>query len=207
MRCHLEFNVPETKCLYRISKKHPNLAFKNISMLPLPDDMGNTLVEVASVGVKNLIEDLKKERNIIDHSIVLETQDHTLVNIKVEDPMVLKLLTKHHVIIDYPLMVQDGIAQVNLIGERKDIDGILTDLEKKRVNFKIISLGAQEDPHEILTGKQKDVLVKSLEKGFFEIPRKISLTDLAKEFDVSPAALSEMLRRLSKRLAEHYMFS
>lgn len=46
-----------------------------------------------------------------------------------------------------------------------------------------------------LTDEQQDTLEAAFDKGYFDIPREITLTDLAEELDISHQALSERLRR------------
>ncbi|WP_254761793.1 helix-turn-helix domain-containing protein [Natrinema marinum] len=46
-----------------------------------------------------------------------------------------------------------------------------------------------------LTPRQRDVLRRALEAGYFEVPREISTEELAEEFDISSQALSALLRR------------
>ena len=46
-----------------------------------------------------------------------------------------------------------------------------------------------------LTEKQQDLLLSALEEGYFDVPRRTSLDELATQFDVSRQALSERLRR------------
>jgi predicted DNA binding protein len=46
-----------------------------------------------------------------------------------------------------------------------------------------------------LTAKQHGALSSALEKGYYEVPRRIPATDLAAELDVSHQAFSERLRR------------
>lgn len=46
-----------------------------------------------------------------------------------------------------------------------------------------------------LTTPQRETLRLAHEQGYFEIPRKVTLDDLATEFDVSNQAVSERLRR------------
>ncbi|HET7325284.1 MAG TPA: bacterio-opsin activator domain-containing protein [Halococcus sp.] len=46
-----------------------------------------------------------------------------------------------------------------------------------------------------LTDEQKEALTTGFEKGFFEVPRAITLNELADELDISHQALSERLRR------------
>ena len=51
-----------------------------------------------------------------------------------------------------------------------------------------------------LTRRQRETVVLAYEKGFFEVPRQATLSDLAVEFDVSEQAISQRLRRAYSRL-------
>lgn len=46
-----------------------------------------------------------------------------------------------------------------------------------------------------LTDAQRDALLAALESGYFDVPRGITLEELARQFDVSDTALSQRLRR------------
>ena len=50
-----------------------------------------------------------------------------------------------------------------------------------------------------LTLEESEVLDKAIELGFFEIPRDISLEDLANRLGKSKSALSVMLRKIIKK--------
>ncbi|MGQ5516890.1 helix-turn-helix domain-containing protein [Halococcus saccharolyticus] len=45
------------------------------------------------------------------------------------------------------------------------------------------------------TSKQRDLLTAAVNRGYFAIPREVSLAELAAEFDISDQAASERLRR------------
>lgn len=49
--------------------------------------------------------------------------------------------------------------------------------------------------HPRLTPEQREALSAAFEHGYFEIPRRISMEELADELDISHQALSERLRR------------
>ena len=51
-----------------------------------------------------------------------------------------------------------------------------------------------------LTARQRDVLHRALERGYFEVPREISAAELAEEFEISSQALSALIRRGQKAL-------
>lgn len=54
-----------------------------------------------------------------------------------------------------------------------------------------------------LTENQREVLLAALEAGYFDTPRGTTQEELAGEFDVSPRAVSERLRRGTRNLVEH----
>lgn len=53
---------------------------------------------------------------------------------------------------------------------------------------------AQQETHR-LTPSQRETLLAAHELGFFEIPRAVTLSDLAAQFDISEQAVSQRLRR------------
>lgn len=57
-----------------------------------------------------------------------------------------------------------------------------------------------------LTEEQYDVISTAAAKGYFEVPRAVTLQELAEEFDVSHQAISERLRRATDALVEDTLF-
>ena len=57
--------------------------------------------------------------------------------------------------------------------------------------------------HDTLTPPQRALLTAAVEGGYFEIPREVTMSDLAAQFDISDQAASERLRRaLSNTLGD-----
>lgn len=46
-----------------------------------------------------------------------------------------------------------------------------------------------------LTAERYEVLTAAAERGYFDVPRRLTMTELAEELDISQQALSERLRR------------
>lgn len=54
----------------------------------------------------------------------------------------------------------------------------------------------------MLTEKQRDALLLALQRGYFETPRQVTLSELAEEFGVSQQSLSDLIRRGNEALLE-----
>ena len=82
--------------------------------------------------------------------------------------------------------------------------GILADLEKAGHKVKVLKVGKFEQQTGVLTENQERIFWLALKSGFFEFPRQVSMAELAAKIGISPATLSEVIRRGTRRLMEHY---
>jgi hypothetical protein len=57
------------------------------------------------------------------------------------------------------------------------------------------STDSTESANSSLTTPQTEFLTAAVEKGYFDVPRRVTMADLATEFDISNQAASERLRR------------
>lgn len=58
----------------------------------------------------------------------------------------------------------------------------------------------------VLTDRQREILALALDRGYYEVPRQITLEDLADELDVGLAAVSEGLRRAEERVVRSHFY-
>ena len=69
---------------------------------------------------------------------------------------------------------------------------------------RIARLGKFEQQIGVLTENQERIFWLALKSGFFDYPRQIGMAELAAKLGISPATLSEIIRRGTRRLLEHY---
>jgi len=62
--------------------------------------------------------------------------------------------------------------------------------------------GDSEPAGDGLTDRQREALRIAYERGYFDIPRRVSLEEVATELDISPSSASERLRRAQTQLIQ-----
>lgn len=78
-------------------------------------------------------------------------------------------------------------------------------LQDNDVTFRLERLydsGHRDGDGPTLTDEQRETLELAYERGYFEVPRSVSTSELADELGVSNQAVSERLRRANARLVE-----
>jgi hypothetical protein len=98
----------------------------------------------------------------------------------------------------------NGKLEWTLLGSDTMVKSLMRELERENVSGEVVRISKLKD-EEDLTARQENLLQIALEKGYFEFPKKVTLRQLAKTLDVSPATLTEILRRAQKRvIQEHF---
>ncbi len=89
---------------------------------------------------------------------------------------------------EWTLVLPDGHALTHFLGE----------LESAEIDVEIKSISKMVDGKS-LTPRQQSIMHIALDKGYFDYPRKVDLSVLAKDLKMSKSNLSEILRRGAKK--------
>jgi hypothetical protein len=200
-----KIDVPQTKWLYKLNKRYNQLEFNILSNYLIDEKNGNTLFEIKGSLLDKFIIDFKSIVPITSFLILHYGGDFLLINVRIRDPWILNALVKTKLLLIYPLGVKNGKINISAISERKKVNFFLAELEEKNINFQIIKIG-QYQHQKVLTNPQAKLLKILYQNGYYEIPRQISLTNLAGKLKISPSALSESIRRLHKKMARIQLF-
>jgi len=102
------------------------------------------------------------------------------------------------------LSIEGGEARVSILVSEEEFGDLVQDLKEVLDGFRLDGVTEIDDGVEkdYLTERQRDILENSLQKGYFDNPRKSSLKEVAEDMGISSATASEHLRvGLSKVLS------
>ena len=201
------FPIPSNKWISNFSKTFTDLQFEMLSMLLLSKNTGSGLFQIK--GKKSNLAKFWEESSqfyaVEKYTLIFQDQHSILVNILFDNPWVIQtLMEAQQFIIQYPILIRRGTVSIDLIAPRNKIDLIFTNPDWKAVDISVKKI-KQYCPDSLLSPRQSDILNLALDNGYFDIPRKKSLSELAEDLHISPTALSENLRRINKKLANNYL--
>ncbi len=207
----VSFSIPSDKWLAIYSNKYPNLQFSLLSTLSLSEQQGNCLIQIKGEGLTKFWDDFSTFYDSKKYQLILQDSQTLLMNVIFRSPWVLWTLMEPQLIILFPIMIRKGILSIDLIAPSKKIDDVFKKPFWKSLGLNIKYLGKYCSCPK-LTKHQNRILSYALEYGLFDIPRKKSLTEAADlisekspDSKISVSALSENLRRISKKLSESYI--
>ncbi len=204
------FSVPKKRWLSTYSMKYPQLQFEILSLLSISEDQGNCLFHIKGSTVISFFKEFSKEYDPKKYQLILEEKGELLMNIIFDSPWVIWSIVEPQVIVLYPIRIQNGKITIELIAPIRKIEEIFRKPKWSMLNLKF-TVAKKYCGAPSLNKHQKYILDKALEYGLFDIPRENSLTDAVKMLEedsgkkISVSALSENIRRITKKLAECYV--
>lgn len=155
----------------------------------------------------NLISDFRTRHDVRRVYFARTTGSKTIVMLILESPLLCDIARNSNAFCascPYNSHVVDGTLQWNMfVKDETDMAKALDMLQFRgvRADIKRIENAFSND---LLTPRQEEVLVAAVRLGYFDFPRKKSLTELAKELSIKSSSLSEILRRAESKIAKAY---
>jgi hypothetical protein len=99
-----------------------------------------------------------------------------------------------------------GMLRVPLVADEKTITRLLNGMKHARVPFRVADLGSprvsEESPLEDLTARQANILRTAYTMGYYDVPKRARVEDIARLFDLDKGTVGEHLQRAEKNILD-----
>ncbi|MFP3203031.1 MAG: helix-turn-helix domain-containing protein [Sulfolobus sp.] len=196
------------------TEKTENSEMKIYSINHLIDPINKYNVEVLLFYGKNqdkFLKNIKYHRNILDiieYSEIKRNIYKVILKGKYEGSIRKSLFESKAITLS--TIIEDGIEKYNLLFlSNSDMEKLRKFLEDKPnvtvLKFKLVDLNVMNSL-QLLTPLEYEIMVRALNKGFFENPRKISLEELSEDFGISKATLNFHIRNAMKKILYLFLY-
>jgi len=199
MKAKFNIFLPDELWIAALSKKYPDTTFEVLSILPTEQMIGNALFKISGSNLEQILKEIKTHPSSIELYLISDAPNSKIVNVKTNDPWLLISLIKSEVILKMPVIIKNGVAKWEILAPHEKITRFNQLLKEKGIRFELKSLGKYKEETKF-TERQSEVLDLAVKLGYYEIPRKITLTELAERLNLAKSTLSGILRRIDKKL-------
>jgi len=109
-----------------------------------------------------------------------------------------------HNLLEVTMKDDNSMRWVLLFDSHKELRKLLRILKTHGIEYEIEKIQHRMD-NIILTFRQREVIELAYKLGYYDIPRRITLEELSEILDISPRAVSEILRRAEKKILERVL--
>jgi len=204
MEVVLKIKIPDS-WMENIRNKY-DAEIKFLDCMPVGDSGGRGLIEIdaADGDIDKIIEDLKSHEGVCKVNISPSPDGGVLSSVVTTRCVACQALTGSECFLTAAILADDGRVEWKLItGEEGSLLELIDKLEKLGCEV-VLEKSTQISKRKQLTKRQEEIIKIAYEKGYYEVPKKVTIEALAKIFKVSPSTLAEILQRGEKKIMEQY---
>lgn len=194
---HVVIEIENKQC--KMVKKLASLGFNHLKVVDVRSSSSGSVRHLMDVG-EDQAHKVPRELTAKGH-----VEGKSAVWLESEGCEVCNTILLHDAFLVSGKSMQDNILTYSfMVPSFEAYQGIINDLEKTGHAVTVRKVGKFEKQIGVLTENQERIFWLALKSGFFNYPRRVGMTELSGKLGISPATLSEILRRGTRRLLEHY---
>jgi predicted DNA binding protein len=158
-------------------------------------------IRIHSPEAKTILKDLRADSDMSEVELLGESARVADVRMIYKTPPYVHLFRRLALMWRFPVEIKNGIGTWIVVGPDKNLDKLI-DAGKAQSFFAEIEAiyPARVREKGRLTHRQAYLFRRAVAAGYFEVPRHITLTNLAMQLKMAPSSLSEILAVVEKKL-------
>ena len=202
----LQVTEPEGLWSRSFSLTHPDLHLELIDRLEV--GRGLTLIEVRVQGTDagDWGAEIRALPNVVDVEVISAAEESGLYRVIYRGDPFISLLRTLQLLRHFPIPIHRGMETWTVVGPEPKVRRLLQKLQSESTGVPVESVrhSPRSSRASSLTPRQLEILRRALAEGYFDVPRRVSLTELAPRIGVAISTLSVTLAVIEKKVLEPY---
>lgn len=204
-RLQLKVNgAPVYDRLADISVEFPESEFRLLAVQP----RGDSLFEIAEVNTtqrKELVAHFENAPDVRSFDVITTDTQSVLIQFIVPVSDLYEALLRSGNLPRYPLELQDGWFHAEILASQNRLSAYTTELTALGIPYEIRSLSQSYNSRQQLTNRQWEFITEAVDRGYYEIPRECTLTELANHLGINRSAASKLHHRAESRIVKQFV--
>jgi len=203
----LTLTLPELTWPGAVTRAHPEARVTVLAVM-VEEDSGVGLVEIVAPNVNAVKQSIREHDSISSVTVLQRTAGKCLLQFRTEQPLLLFAAKESGLPLEFPLEIQEGRTTIEVTAARESISTLGDQLSAMGIDYSVEYLQEEVSTEEpLLTDRQRQLLTEAIRCGYYDTPRRCSLTELADAVGLAKSTTSETLHRAEERVMKEFASS
>jgi predicted DNA binding protein len=203
---HAELTVtlPPAVWIGALSREFPDATFRVLSAVPREEE-GFGLVEVRTEDPDGVLDAMEAAPGVTAIEPISREDDVIVLQFETSEPLLLASIQASGVPLSLPLDITNGRAQLEVTASRDRIAALGESFDDLGLVYSLDRLYESVEAASPLTDKQRETLLAALDRGYYDTPREVTLSELADELGMAASTTSEILHRAEESVVKAFV--
>lgn len=203
-RANLTITIPDGIWIGDVSRAHADATIR-ILAANTGDDAGVGLVEITGPELPEIVADIQARDSVTELDLLQRYENTVLAQFETTMPLLLLPLQDSGVPLEMPFTIREGRAEWEVTAPQHRLSSLGTQLEQFGISFTVNEIKQHIEAEQLLTERQLRLVNAAVEHGYYDTPRRCSLTELAAELEFAKSTCSETLHRAEEQIVKQFL--
>ncbi|WP_267662508.1 helix-turn-helix domain-containing protein [Halorubrum yunnanense] len=203
-QARLNVDLPDGPWVGEISRAFPEARIQVLTATP-GDGAGFALVKITAGDIDGILDAIDAHDTIEEVSVMALSEGVVTVQVEARAPLLMAAAQQAGIPIEMPVEIEDGVARIDVTGAHERVADFGNMLQAVGAEFDVKYVQQRVNPGESLTERQREVLFEAVERGYYDVPRTCTLTEVAEHVGIAKSTCSETLQRVERTIVREFV--
>jgi hypothetical protein len=203
-QARLLVDLPDGPWIADVSREFPDAGFRVLAAVP-GESAGFALVRVTARDADAVLSAMEGHDALTAVSVMARGDGVVTARVETDAPLLLLAAKRSGLPIEMPLDIEDGVAEVEVTGEHERVAEMGRRLREVGLEFEVERVRQRVNPARLLTDRQQELLLAAVDLGYYDVPRRATLTEVADHVGIAKSTCSETLQRVQRTVIREFV--
>ncbi|WP_254862950.1 helix-turn-helix domain-containing protein [Halovivax gelatinilyticus] len=200
----LSVTLPEHVWIAELSRDNPQATFRVLAGVP-GENTGFALVRITADDPESVVESMATHDQITEITPAQLSDGEVTVHFETTAPLLLFSSQESGMPIELPVDIRNGEAEIDVTGSRERLSELADQLNAFGLQYRVEHVRERLHESQLLSERQKEIILAAVEEGYYDTPRCCTLTELADRLDIAKSTCSETLHRAEETIVKRFV--
>jgi len=202
----IRITIPDRVWIGELSREYPDAVFEILTAFPKAMG-GVALTEITHSNIGAVMQAMGSYDDVTNIDLLQRTDDSVLAQFETSSPILLFPVREAGTPLELPFTVTDGAVDWEVTAARERLSLLADQLREFEISFEVQSVTHRIETTQLLSEKQTTLVQRAIDLGYYDTPRRATLTELAADLDIAKSTCSETLHRAEEKIIKQFATS
>ncbi|SFR85196.1 hypothetical protein SAMN05216559_0049 [Halomicrobium zhouii] len=200
----LRLTIPDGIWIGDITRHNPDTRVRVLAAIP--DELsGVGLAEITGPAAATVVAEMVDEEELTNVETLQHRDGEALVQFETTNPLLLFPARGSGIPLQMPFDIVDGEASWEVTAPNERLSELGEQLEEFGIQFTVDYVHQYTASDQVLTDRQREIVRAAVEEGYYDTPRRCSLTELAEAVGIAKSSCSDTLHRAEETIVKEFV--
>lgn len=196
----LEVQLPPGTWAADITRAHEDLLIEVLQHIPSSNpSRGAVKVAIYASNLDHTMKEVRAHPAVHEASVIESGGRCAILHLELDKTVLMPVLQDSAALPEVPFGIQDGRVEWRFNGQREQVRMLLRGLVERGIEHRVRAIHDLE-AEPLLTDRQWEVFRAAVDLGYYEVPRRLTLTAMAAQLGMAKSTLNRHLMSSEQKL-------